>query len=728
MSFLNPHLLWFASAASIPVIIHLLHRRKYKRVQWAAMLFLKNAIRRSRNRIRLENLLLMLIRMLILIALAFAISKPYMEHSLLAGAFDTPTAYYFVIDNSISMRYKHATQTIFDKAKALAADLLKGLDTKPDDRFTVVTFNKYPRSYPDFVTKEGAEDLIKNISLSQTDGNAYSTFFELGRLLAKSPHMMRRIYVITDLQAANWKAPNVDEKALSALLKKISHDDNNFISIIDVGEDGLDNCAVVAVTPADAYAVSGAKTVVTATLYNYSDTDQVREVTLSAEGNKISSRKVTLKPNEPADVSFDFSFGKGGYTYVTCSMDKDGLSIDDSRSLALKVYDSVKVLVIDGEPAGGWNSESAFLRSTLAPSDEVIQYYTVDVVSPPEFAEQRLSSYDIVCVLNVSYLPTKKIQALEEYVKYGGSLFVSMGGLCSKEFYNSPWMQKLVPVTLEQAIDCDSSEGAISFVDKDSMPMLSERIIELSRVKYRRFIKVTGNYSARELMKITFMDEEFPLLLLSDIGLGKVIVYASSLDDEWSRFCYSPLYPLFLFSSIELLLQKAYTDLNYQIGDIAKFVIPKTLFEDKYLVKSSASSYNIYPKLEDPEALFIQLFFPQEQVKHDREANMNYGIDHASVYTVFKKDMATPILHFAANIPPRRATVEEIAASESNLERLRDLKLLYPDFKYTYGSNSAFTAGNVKTVGFWRHLLRLALILLIIETLFAFYVDMKRSV
>ena len=52
LTFLNSPLLWGLSLASIPVIIHLLYRRQYRRVDWAPMHYLKLSIQRNRRRIR----------------------------------------------------------------------------------------------------------------------------------------------------------------------------------------------------------------------------------------------------------------------------------------------------------------------------------------------------------------------------------------------------------------------------------------------------------------------------------------------------------------------------------------------------------------------------------------------------------------------------------------------------------------------------------------------------
>src|SRR5882672_5127718 len=103
MNFFNPGLLWFALGGAIPVIVHLLHRQKYRRVRWAAMEFLLAALKKTQRRLRLENLILLLIRVLIMILVALAIARPFFREAPLDAMADSDTHHVFVIDTSYSM-------------------------------------------------------------------------------------------------------------------------------------------------------------------------------------------------------------------------------------------------------------------------------------------------------------------------------------------------------------------------------------------------------------------------------------------------------------------------------------------------------------------------------------------------------------------------------------------------------------------------------------------------
>ena len=102
----SPLLLGGLALGAVPILIHLLHRRRYVEVNWAAMRFLVDATRKQARRMRLENLILLLIRTLIPILLVLALARPYFETggTLLRG--EQPLHRILVIDSSFSMQFR----------------------------------------------------------------------------------------------------------------------------------------------------------------------------------------------------------------------------------------------------------------------------------------------------------------------------------------------------------------------------------------------------------------------------------------------------------------------------------------------------------------------------------------------------------------------------------------------------------------------------------------------
>ena len=76
MSFLNPALLMGAFALAIPIIVHLLNRRRFKRIKWAAMRFLEVSLERNQRRMKVEDWILLLLRLAIVALIVLALSRP----------------------------------------------------------------------------------------------------------------------------------------------------------------------------------------------------------------------------------------------------------------------------------------------------------------------------------------------------------------------------------------------------------------------------------------------------------------------------------------------------------------------------------------------------------------------------------------------------------------------------------------------------------------------------
>src|SRR6476620_11990333 len=102
MTFLAPFMLWGALAAGIPIALHFFFRSRYRTVPWAAMKFLLLSIEQTSRRLKFQELLLLLLRCLVLAALALAMARPVTTAARGTGRGDAVDAI-LVIDNSYSM-------------------------------------------------------------------------------------------------------------------------------------------------------------------------------------------------------------------------------------------------------------------------------------------------------------------------------------------------------------------------------------------------------------------------------------------------------------------------------------------------------------------------------------------------------------------------------------------------------------------------------------------------
>src|SRR5918996_1174136 len=107
MTFLAPYLLGGLVLASVPVFIHLLNRRRFQLVEWAPMKYLKLTIKTNRRRLRIEQLLLLILRTLMIIALILAVARPVLSRAGVIGMLKVTD-----VHNDWSAALKHADDAI----------------------------------------------------------------------------------------------------------------------------------------------------------------------------------------------------------------------------------------------------------------------------------------------------------------------------------------------------------------------------------------------------------------------------------------------------------------------------------------------------------------------------------------------------------------------------------------------------------------------------------------
>src|SRR5688572_17810186 len=134
VSFLAPAFLLLAAAAAIPLLVHLLRRRMDQRVDFPAARYLARAERENSRKLRLRNLLLMMLRVLAVLLVAAAAARPV---GRLAGTGHAPTAVALVLDNSLSTSVIRDGRPLLEQLKDAARDVIN--TGAPADQFWLVT-------------------------------------------------------------------------------------------------------------------------------------------------------------------------------------------------------------------------------------------------------------------------------------------------------------------------------------------------------------------------------------------------------------------------------------------------------------------------------------------------------------------------------------------------------------------------------------------------------------
>src|SRR6478735_2698836 len=100
--FVSSWLLWGLLLGGLPPLIHLLNRRRFRETQWAAMRFLAEAVRKNSRRMRIEQLILLLVRIAILTLLVLGLAQPQLQTFGRLFTANVPTHRIILMDTSFS--------------------------------------------------------------------------------------------------------------------------------------------------------------------------------------------------------------------------------------------------------------------------------------------------------------------------------------------------------------------------------------------------------------------------------------------------------------------------------------------------------------------------------------------------------------------------------------------------------------------------------------------------
>jgi hypothetical protein len=563
LTFLTPLFLAGALAAAIPLLIHLSRSRRTKKMRFSTTRFFTDQFLRSYRMSRLKELVLLACRMALFFFLAVALARPLVlpkgQSAFLGGS----RAVVLVIDNTASMGQVEDGTPIFEKARTAARDVLAGL--KPGDTAAIVLAGR--RDTGPEVPIPQPTDNLDDVRQALADATVVPLATDLSGAVARAEALARggtaaskEVYVFSDLQDAGWKE-SADGPGGSDVA----------ITFVQVKPRTRDNVAITAVQYGAARPMVGVPFEVKPYVGFLGDRPDAT-VRLVVDGNEVARRKVE-RPSRGswATPRFHHTFTAGGWHSGFVEVLDDVLPLDNRRYFAFPIIDSVKVLAVNGAPASVPHlDELAYLRAALTATADENGHSPIqmDAVSPAELAGRplaELKSYPLIVLANVESLAASVVDRLEEYADAGGRLFVTLGDKVRAPGYNESLANParrhggLLPGKLARVQGDPAGSAtvaAVSDVDTDH-PALSAfadpRAGNLMLVRFKAFWEVERGPDAAVLMRVRRDDGPatgFPLLVEKEYGRGRVMLFASTIDADWTNF---PVRPSFLPWSYRLV-------------------------------------------------------------------------------------------------------------------------------------------------------------------------------
>jgi hypothetical protein len=587
LSFLKTALLGGAALGLLPVIIHILSRRRYRVTIWAAMEFLLSAVHQNARRLMLQDILLMVLRVLIIVLLALTLARPVLTGTIFGvrgGSAEVGTT--ILLDDSYSLGYRTPAGPLFERAKAKALDIIRSLPA--GSMASVLTCNEQAtvQVQPTFDLALAGE-VLTDLKPSWRGSNLVAGLQAAPRLLSRMAKPRRELFLITDGQRRAFPAERERLTEAVAAVTPLA-----FLYVVPVSGGLAEDVAIDRLELRSDLPTTAEPAAFTATVTNRSPVPQKQvAVDLFVDGVKVDTTEVDLAGGAEAERSqgavLRARLERAGLHQVEARLQGDRLEADDRRYLALRAYDTLPVLVVDGDPGERlFEGEADYLAFALSPVDsetgEVLGVVRTRVIRPHELPQEKFSTYGAVILANVATPPEPVVGALEEYVRQGGGLFLFLGDQVDLAGYNRDLFKAgegLLPGELGEPVGSGdpAAEDAFGFSTAGlTHPLLSifadPASVDLSALKvYRAFpLTVAEGSAGRVLWRYT---NGGVALAERPFGRGRVLLLTTTADAEWTNLPHKPAFLPLVHRAVYYLARSGQESWNLAPGEVVSLPV-----------------------------------------------------------------------------------------------------------------------------------------------------------
>lgn len=690
MSFLNPFMLFGAGAIAVPIIIHLLNRRRFQRVVWAAMRFVKVSTEKNQRRMLVEDMILLAIRCLMLALLALAVARPAMRSTTHNVFGQSKVTAVIVLDNSASMGVSDGVQTRFDKARKVAEQAVDALPS--GSAAAVILASDVAKE----VIKEPTHDLnlarkaVREAPLSDRATDLFPSIEKALETLKGRSAIRKEIYVITDGQLAGWRQLGDIQKTLKTA-KEQTGEQQVSAHLVLVSDSEERNLGVSGLVLSSGLAPLNRPLRFEAQVANYGK-QEAKDIKVSLLVDGASADEVTLPsipPGGTRSVPLNTRLKTEGWHNITARIAGDRFPGDDTRTLAVRAIREIRVLMVDGEPGTEpRESETFFLGHALVPvsAEEAEQYYVkTSTIAPADMAGTRFDDFDSVVLANVPDFSADTATALENFVKRGGGLLIFPGAKINATSYNQQLasVRKLLPATFgEPRGDAAQDEKFLSFQTKGyDHPIVAlwndNAAGTLASARFFRTFELNllaapaagaGEKAGKQESEkgaatnaLASLAAPKAILRFSDgsiavaeraLGLGRVVMFASTADTAWNDLAVRPAFVPLLHRTLGTLIQRHDDGANVRVGaQFARRLTADLLHKDAVVMAPGAAAGT-----RDLRRV---------ELVNDTPVLTYEATDKAGIYEISIAEPAT-VLKFAAQPDPSESSMAELPAEEVN--------------------------------------------------------------
>jgi len=599
--FTFPALLWFLPILGAVILIHLINMFRHRRVEWAAMEFILVSYKKSRTRILLQQLLLMLLRTLAVAAVILMFAGPKLEGQFAGWLGGRGTHHIVLLDDSYSMNERNLAQggpPLFDEAitvvQKIAEGQIGGRKPAAHDRFTLLKLSSPDPVFQELpLNADGVQSIQKTLQRLGTSSVALdpevmssASVDHVRQTVSRNPV----VYFLSDFRRRNWENSDTMLKKIEEIRQlggnvrmiRIAQTEQPNLCLENIhlveGIHAADVDVLLDVTVAN-YGLVIAENVLVSLFVNDRMQSQQTIPRLSAGGKTVPPLRFPMRVS-------------GEETHrIEVRLQPDALPDDNQRYLALKVPDALEVLLIAPSQSAASESSAQYVRVALAPGGAK-SGIRVRQELPSYLADKPLEQFSAIFVLDIPTLEPSAVRALENYVTNGGGVAFFPGPETDLDFVRTQLhkggtglfpalpltVQELLPDFLTKAADLRVSPHPIfRLFSEGESPLLGSVVIE-------RYLVVEPVGTDPMVNVWATLRTGAPLVMEKSFGSGKTMTFLTSASPAWNNWGRNPSYVVVLLELTAWLSKRSEQSQTILVGDPLTIRINPMEFEERIRV------------------------------------------------------------------------------------------------------------------------------------------------
>jgi hypothetical protein len=712
MTFLNPLALFGLLAAAIPILLHLFNLRKLRTVEFSTLSFLKELEKTKIRRLKLRQILLMILRTLLVLLIALAFARPTLRGSL-AGDVGSHarTSAVLLIDDSFSMTTDDEHGELLKQARQTAKELTQ-LFAEGDEAFLL---RLSTLSNPVSLDETGIRDFaLLRKQIDEIKPSAIHRTLEEGlrlaaRFVAQAQNYNKEVFVISDFQEGVILA----DKTLRGQNENLFPAETRLF-LVSLGKRALQNFAVESVTIPSSIFERQKPFNVRAQIANHSTADvQDRVVSVFLNGTRVAERSIDIPKRASVPVEFSVAVGDAGFVNGFVELEHDDVEYDNKRFFALRIPKRTNVLVV------GNSDETRMVELALMSGGPAESGLSVEEVTPARLNSVEIKRADVVILGTTQGFTTAQISEVASFTKSGGGTILFPSSTVDPAGFNAQFASVLGAPRIESIDRPAGTATSASFVEFDRADLrhpLFEGVFEpsgdgaprpspaasdtkkLESPRIRASVKYALSAQASGIITMT---NGSAFLAELGLGSGRLLLFAVPPTGAWSDFPTRGLFvPLLHRSALYLARQQSRA--------------PETLPGSEIILRSSAAASGPW-EIRTPRQFGVPVTPTIQLFQQLFRFNVT---DQPGIYSLAAQ--GATVQQFVVNLDARESQTVKAAASLA--EELIGRVGIQRSSLRTVESAEELKQGVLQSrfgVELWKYFVTLALMIAVLELLVA---------